>query len=548
MEMLPAASGRPAIRGSGRELAGSFGLGIVVATLFYSTLLFGGSLHGYDWSSHHWNYFDWLRISITEFHTLPLFMNDAWITKNFLANAESPILGPLTPLLWFLPTDAYIKLLVVVFSATGFSGMAFLLRDLGVRREIAGFAALVFAFNGFFVSHLSVGHPWVLGGHLLPGLVCAYRRAALGSGRGLWLAAALNACAILGGQHQPFVWQNLLLALLALLWALRARALFPLSRLALLMLATAGLAAVKLLPMLAEFSDYDPTERIQGLPAALVLPALLASGQHPEWRAPGVVFAHGSGWWEYAFYVGPIAVACLAAGLVRARRCWPLAAIAALFFVLAVDWSSPLRGFDVWPWLGDLPIWRTQRGPSRFLFLSLFGVIVVASMGLQRLWDRDFARLPRAATGVALALSALAAADLYAASLPWQRAGIGAALSEQDHRPRPLHLRDGERVTAQLREFAPNRLLYHAIAVQPGRLVFPFRWGKGAPEWRVDGLSASSQRGKLAVDVPRGEREIVMIYRPRFFNAGIATSAITLVCIAGTRLWRRRRPHEDPKE
>jgi hypothetical protein len=187
--------------------------------------------------------------------------------------------------------------------------------------------------------------------------------------------------------------------------------------------------------MLAEFSDYDPTDRIQGLPAALVLPALLAGGQHPEWRTPGVVYAHGSGWWEYAFYVGPIAVGCLAAGLVVARRCWPLVAIAGLFFALAVDWSSPLRGFDVWPWLEDLPIWRTQRGPSRFLFLSLFGVTVVAATGLQRLWDRDFARWPRAATGVALALSALAAADLYAASLPWQRAGIGAPLSEQDHRP-----------------------------------------------------------------------------------------------------------------
>jgi hypothetical protein len=50
------------------------------------------------------------------------------------------------------------------------------------------------------------------------------------------------------------------------------------------------------------------------------------------------------------------------------------------------------------------------------------------------------------------------------------------------------------------------------------------------------------------VDVPRGERDIVMIYRPRFFSAGVATSAITLLSIGGTRLWRRRRPPEDPKE
>jgi hypothetical protein len=169
----PAAGGAPAPRASHRELALGFGLGVLLAALFYSTLLFGGSLHGYDWGSHHWNYFDWVRISLTEYRTLPLFMNDAWVTKNFLANAESPSLGPLVPLLFFLPTGAYIKLLLVVFSAAGFAGMFFLLRDLGVRREIAGLAAVVFAFNGFFVAHLSVGHAWAMGGQLLPGLVCA---------------------------------------------------------------------------------------------------------------------------------------------------------------------------------------------------------------------------------------------------------------------------------------------------------------------------------------------------------------------------------------
>jgi hypothetical protein len=78
---------------------------------------------------------------------------------------------------------------------------------------------------------------------------------------------------------------------------------------------------------------------------------------------------------------------------------------------------------------------------------------------------------------------------------------------------------------------------------RPERIV-----AKGAPEWRVDGLSASSQRGKLAVDVPRGERDIVLVYRPRFFSAGIATSAITLLCVGGTWLWRRRRPPEELKE
>ena len=537
-ELTPPSGSVAAAAESPRVAALVVGLAIVAAALFYSTLLFGGSLRGYDWESHHYHYFDWVRISLTQFHTLPLFMNQAWITKNFLANAESPSLGPLIPLLLVLPTDIYLKLLLVAFTASGLTGMFLLLRDLRVGREVAALAAIAFAFNGFFVSHLAVGHHWAMGAQLLPGLLCLYRRAALGSGRALWLAAALNACPILGGQHQPFIWQNLLIALFALAWSLRVRALFPLGKLALLVLATAALGAVKLLPMLAEFADYAPTARVQGLPLGLVLRTLIAGGQHPELAVPGVAYEHGSGWWEFAFYLGPVAFGCMIAGLIRAWRCWPMLAIAAFFFLLGVEWPTQLRWLDAWPWLEELPVWRTQRGPSRFLFLALFACTVVSAIGLQRLWQRDLPRWPRGLPALALAFSVLVAVDLYRESLPWQRAAVGEALSSWDHRPRPLVVLRSELATAALHEFEPNRLVYRVRCARGERIVFPFRYGKGAPEWRIEGLPAISQRGKLAVDVPPGERDIVMSYRPRYFHAGVTTSALTLM---GLAVWALRR-------
>ena len=75
---------------------------LAVTTAFFSTLLFGGSLAGADWASHHFHYFDFARQSLTEHHVLPLYMANAWITPNFLANAEAPQLGPLVPLLFVL--------------------------------------------------------------------------------------------------------------------------------------------------------------------------------------------------------------------------------------------------------------------------------------------------------------------------------------------------------------------------------------------------------------------------------------------------------------
>jgi hypothetical protein len=539
---------RSTTRVSRRTLLCVFALALAAAALFHCVLLFGGSLHGYDWGSHHYNYFDWVRTSLVHYHTLPLFMNDAWITKNFLANAEAPTLGPFVGLLWILPTGAYIKLLLVVFTAAGLTGTFFLLRDLEAAPPVAALAALVFAFNGFFVAHVSVGHHWVMGAQLLPGLLCLYRRAVLGSAGALVAAAALNAFTIGGGQHQPFIWQILLISMFAALWAIQLRALFPIWKWVLVLLVTAGLGAVKLLPLYAEFAEYDPTQHTAGLPLGLLWSSAAGGGQSPALAPPGVELAHGGGWWEYAFFVGPFALVGLLVGLVVARRCWPLIAIGAFFFVLAIDWPAPLAWLDVWPRLVDLPLWRTQRSPSRFLFLALFALVVVGGVGLQRLWALAGLRAPRLALALAAAMAVLIAGQLFSESLAWQRAPLGERLASQDHRPRPLRLENPESpetAIVELRSFAPNQLVYHARAERETRIVFPFRLAEGTDEWRVDGLPALTERGKLALDVPPGEREIVMTYRPRFFYAGVAITAASVLALIAIAFWRARGRREE---
>lgn len=518
---------------------------IAVSIGFYSVLLFDGSLHGYDWGSHHFNYFDWVRVSLRDFGTVPLFMNDAWITKNFLANAEGPSFSPSIWLLLWMPTDLYLKSLIVLFTAAGIVGMLALLRDVGVEGVVAVPAALMFAFGGFFVSHLSVGHPWAMGGLVLPGLLCLYRRAALGSSRALWLAAALNAATILSGQHQPFIWQNILISLFALAWAIDSRDLFPLSRWALVVGASVGLAAVKLLPMFAEFANYDPTMRVQGIPLASLGATLLAPGQYPEFTTTGVAFDYGSGWWEYAFYIGPFALLFIAAGLLSARRCWALVSIGCFFLLLSIELPESLRGFELWSWLEGLPVWRTQRGPSRFLVLTLFCFTTVAAIGVQRLketWARGRGWVPVVLVGLALCIGA----DLWWQSLAWQHAAIGPALHGGDHRPKPLHLTGTHGATAELIGFEPNRLVYHATASRESSIRFPFRLGEGTREWRVDGLPAWTDRGKLAVDLPAGERDVVMTYRPEYFYAGASVTAATLALLLlhlsteAYTAWRKR--------
>jgi hypothetical protein len=517
-------------------LAGACSL--AVAALFWLPLLTGAALSGNDWSSHHYHYFDWVRLALRQFAALPLYMPDAVMTPNFLANAESPLLSPLIPLLLVLETDAYLKLLIVLYTALGLAGMFVLLRDLEVPAPVAALCALAFALGGFLPAHLSVGHPWALGSQVLPALLCLYRRAALGSFRALWLAAALGASVIVGGQHQPFIWQGLFLAGFAALWAARARASFPLVRLLWLFTAMAGLAAPKLLPMLAEFADYAPTARIQGLPLGLLVTTLTARGQQPGFAASGVAFTHGAGWWEYAFYIGPFALLCMLVGIAAARSGRSLLLLGLLFLWLSL---APIAGLDPWALLRELPVWRTQRAPSRFLEISLFAFGVVAALGLGRLYEQAARRSQRFALAGALALALLVAVDLHVESRAWQRAAQGAGIPARDHRPQPVAFGSPAGTRVELVEFSPNRLVYRVQAHAAAQIVLPLRWGRRSPEWQLTGGIASNRFGRLGVEVPPGESRIELRYRPAFASAGLAVFAATLLAFIGQLVLRRRR-------
>jgi hypothetical protein len=533
-ELTPTRAAGAPTPASARGLLAVLGVALGASALFWSPLLLGGALHGHDWSSHHFHYFDWVRQAFAEYRTLPLYMVDAWVTPNFIANAEAPTLGPLSWLLLVLPTGAYVKLLIVVFGAAGLAGSWLLLRDLGISPALTALVACAHAWSGFFVSHIAVGHHWAMGAYLLPALLWLARRALLGSDGALIGAALLNAFTILGGQHQPFVWQNLWLSAFALLWAVRVKALFPLTRWALVLLLTAGLGALKLAPLWLEFRDYAPTARIQGLPLASLLASLTSRGQGPELVDPAIAYQHGAGWWEYAFYLGPVALVCLVAGLAATRRVWPLLAIGLFFLALSLE---PL---GLWPYLEGLPVWRSQRCPARFLVLALFALLVAAAPGLERLRAWAAARRPRAAAALVWSLALVAGADLWLESRAWQAAGVGPAIESRDHRPRPERLNATDAV-AELASFAPNRLSYRVEAGRPTRIVLPLRFGRRQAEWQVQGARPWAEREWLALELAAGAREVQLAYRPPGLRSGSLVSAATVVAVAAWLGWRARR-------
>jgi hypothetical protein len=219
--------------------------------------------------------------------------------------------------------------------------------------------------------------------------------------------------------------------------------------------------------------------------------------------------------------------------------------VSALFFLLCLEWSAALAFLDPWPLLSELPVWRTQRGPSRLLLLALFGLVIAAGVGLERIDGAARRRWRRAASAVAGLVVVAVGADLFVQSLPWQRAVVGDPLPTRDHQPRPSDLRGPGGSSGELSGFSPNRLVYRVSSPRGGALVFPVRYGKTDLEWEVDAgdanVAAREWKGKLAIDLPPGERVVTLSYRPKHLVAGFLVSGLSVLLWVGDTLRRSRR-------
>ena len=540
-------------------------LALALAGMFQAGLLFGGPLHHFDWLVH-WHYYDWIRQGLQEHGTLPRFMVDAWHTTNFVANAQSPVLGPLVWLLAFLPTGVYVKLLIWLYTAIGALGGYALARDLGARPAVAACAAVLFTCSGFFAAHVAVGHHWSLGAYWLPLLLLCVRRGAAGS-RGAWLgAAAIQAVTLLEGQHHPFLWQNgLLLGWAGLEW-LRTRDPAALRAWAGSLLVGMALAGVRVVPLLLEFAGYAPDDRIGGLPPGALGFALASRSQGPGTAGLGVVFAHGSGWWEYTFYLGIAGLTFVAVGLAGALRSQAsLLGVGLVAGLLCLDTTG--LGFDLWEGLRELPVASSQRCPARLLVLFQFTAIFAAAAGWERWlaaaaagWERwlagGAAGWERWLAGGAARrwggrgvdvvfglLAALLAADLVSAARPWQAAAIGPAQTARPHRmDDPVLAPEGSGTVTAL-ERSPNRLRFRVESDRAAFLVFPLRWPSERDAWLAEPFpTAATPTQLLAVRVPAGVNEVDLRYRTPGLRAGMALSVIAALGVVGATLLRSRRP------
>ncbi len=313
----------------------------------------------------------------------------------------------LAPTLWALNAHLWLHWLLAPFA------MYWLGRSWGLERPAAWAAGVVYAFSGYFVSHL-IFYNLIAGAALAPAFAAA--------------ALDLNA----GRRRLAAVW-------LALLWALLVVAGEPLvAAMALVLAATA---------MLAQGVQWRPTAVAT---TALAAGTLLAAPQLVElWRilplsfrgyygyAPGSLTVQsfdprqaiewllpfffgrpdlirfGTFWGgEYytdsppyfvSLYPGLLALALVAAaGRPRDRRAWWAVGVAALGFFFALGRFNPVaRAVLAWPAL------RVVRYPVKLWLLVAVGLALLAGLAFARLLDGDPAARRRLRWGLGAAAAVL---------------------------------------------------------------------------------------------------------------------------------------------
>jgi hypothetical protein len=289
-------------------------------------------------------------------------------------------------------------------------------------------------------------------------------------------------------------------------------------------------------------------------------------------------------WPEFGAYLGVILVVLAVAGIIYAgrRRIWMLALLllmVALMFGHAGTWA---------PWdilHGHVFPFKEMRVPSRFrfevtMFLAAYAGIAVD--GLSRTGERVLGLTRGSAVRVAVcALALIGVGDMMGVGIDWFRVTFrnapeqrplvasqrlyfgGPGLADfidqpQQNRGRtdcwdewgfgagaPLwhgdvpQARSGDpNVVVEVANRTQNTFTIDVDAKRPGRITLNSPYDRG---WQTDVGTTGEQNKVLVLDVPEGRQRIRIVYRPRWFGAGVAVSILGTLGVAAWVVWQRKR-------
>ena len=160
---------------------------------------------------------------------------------------------------------------------------------------------LLFQFNGFIVSHLSVGHLSWGGYYLFPEFTLYLLQLEEGDRSWLWVTkmAFLLFFMFLQGSFHHLVWCLIVLGIIAVI---RWRYFVPIVKAG---IATIFLSMPRILPVFSRVGDFtDKPDILGGYPRVIDIFRAMVKNLTPDMGMPGKVFSSNLGYWEFDIFIG----------------------------------------------------------------------------------------------------------------------------------------------------------------------------------------------------------------------------------------------------
>lgn len=516
------------------------------------------------------------RVALRDFGQLPSWNPYHCGGVVLFSDPQSPVTGPLFWLFLGLPTALAMKLWIVLHLVAGALGARALVKDYRGNTAEQVLAAAVVSACGFCAEHFGGGHLSFTPFLLFPWVLWAHRRA-LGDPRWSVLTASLLALTVYeGGTYPlPLMLVGLGADVLSRLGHTSERRAMVLS-LPLTALLFVGLSAARLVPILAFLSEHPRLMPLDDqMTVAEVVQAFTA-------RTHDRAFAgHTYVWPEYGDYIGVVPVVLFAIGIVTAviaRDSRTRDRRIDLGLAAVMIWCAlgNIPGFSLFGLLHELPVYRSLRVPSRFLYPATVALSLVVARVLidtRETLDRHRARrfLVSAFVFAECALAVGVSYDLAKTNGPRLQVGADPVIArapasrtftqrtDLDYRRWPTfavqgvgtpmcyvafdwpvsrELRFGDVQQQQLSppdagtvnatSWSPNTLRFTVNLSTPAALVINQNTDTG---WATNVGTIDPGQSLLTIELPRGRHELVVTHRPRWFWPGLSLTLASLALL-----------------
>ncbi len=538
---------------------------LVIAYLFTSNIFFSMRNEGYgDWSIY-CQMDEIARESILHHRQFPLWNPYSNGGRPMLGHPQSGFLRPTFFLPFIFGCTVGLKIELLLMMWIGLVGMFLVSRHYKTEFATGIFAASVFGLSSFFSLHVGGGH-FVFSNYFLLPFVFLFFLKSFDQKRYLLFTGIVFAFIILGGgTGHALIPIFFFLVMFSAVYSFQRKDMLPILYLALIIIFSFVLSAVKVLPAL-DFIQENP--RIIDASDKTTIKGLyhIFLNRNQNRNSQNFEDQHW-GWPEYGAYTGIIPLILFAIGLFLLwKNQFPLMLSGFMtFFISLGDWGA----WSPWHILHKLPFFMSIRVPSRFIILFVFCLAIISGLAVDWLLKKtqhstrqiliyaivifvivdlllvnstpfhasftdkaltveknvDFRQVSYAAYGNVYRnfLSNAGTVDVDAGTP--NIVSFAKPITDPSYKGEVYLELEGK---ASYDCWSPNKLIVNVETQVPNRVVINQNYDKG---WRVRGGQAESFNGLLSANVTESDRKLEFYYLPRTFAIGGIISILSLVCM-----------------